>query len=702
MAGNELQLWPGWRIVRELGAGSFGKVYEIHRQNGVHLEKAALKVIRIPSNPAELLQLRSEGVRSEKTEEFLARQVDDIRNEIGVMQKFVGYSNIVSYEDYLILKHQNNIGWDILIRMELLTALSDYMVTCPMTEELILKMGMDISQALIILHGAGIIHRDIKPQNIFINDRGFFKLGDFGISRSMPQTGGVMSFKGSVAYMAPETFAMRGTDARSDIYSLALVLHRCLNGGREPLLNTSDFTPSQKEAAQHRRLIGEKLPAPAYASKATAKVLATALDPNPARRFQSASQFCQALQKAAAEIANRKRVIPQDRSNGSGSSSVSRSGSGLSRSIGRESGTGTGIGSGTGTGTGAYKGRQMSRTPAGNDLKRRGMLACGIAAAGILLVVAVWLLLGGSSADSAGTGGNTSASSDIKGRVSEHIGADTTKEPIEYTGEDGGNAVVFTDPALEKAIQSELNLEGQTITIADAASTTSLDLNGEAKGEEDKIKDLTGLSAFDNLEELNLSSNLIDDLEELGEMKTLQSLDLGGNRISDLTPLQNLQSLEYLDVLDNEIASLEPISELTGLQMLDASGNLLTSIDEIKNLTSLEMLFLNNNQISDVSPLSTLRELQYLTMDENQIKKIDALRHLTNMIGISAYSNQIEDISCLKELTNLEILVLADNRIHDVSVVKNLPNLTDVFLFDNPIEDTSVLEDLPDSVYVEY
>ena len=223
MAGSQIRLWPDWKIIRELGAGSFGKVYEIHRQNGVHLEKAALKVIRVPSSPADLMQLRSEGLQAERTEEYLARHVDEIRNEIGVMQKFVGYSNIVSYEDYLIDKHPNDIGWDILIRMELLTALSDYMTTKLMTEKLVLKMGMDIAQALVILHGSGIIHRDIKPQNIFINDRGFFKLGDFGISRAMPQSGGVMSFKGSVAYMAPETFAMRGSDSRSDIYSLALV-----------------------------------------------------------------------------------------------------------------------------------------------------------------------------------------------------------------------------------------------------------------------------------------------------------------------------------------------------------------------------------------------------------------------------------------------------------------------------------------------
>ncbi len=422
MAGNQLKIWPGWKIVREIGAGSFGRVYEIHRQNGVHLEKAALKVIHIPSGPADLMQLRAEGVQSERTEEFLARQVDDIRNEIGVMQKFVGYSNIVSYEDYLINKHEGEIGWDILIRMELLTAMSDYMVSHPLTEELILKMGTDIAQALMILHGEGIIHRDIKPQNIFINDRGFFKLGDFGISRSMPQTGGVMSFKGSVAYMAPETFAMQGTDARSDIYSLALVLHRCLNGGREPLLNTPDFTPTQKDVAQHRRLAGESLPAPAYASKATAKVLAAALDPNPAKRYQTAAQFYQALMWAASENRGRKQVILQPPAGASASGSLSRS-----VSTGNRTGGGTGTSTGRGMSTGQGRTNLLNRTTGintsatgippkgtpGNDLKKRGLIACGVAAAGLLMCVSAWLMLGGNNRGGGSAAGNSVAASGV-------------------------------------------------------------------------------------------------------------------------------------------------------------------------------------------------------------------------------------------------------------------------------------------------
>ena len=98
--------WPGWNIVREIGRGSFGRVYEIHRKNDVFLEKAALKVIHIPSNEFELNQYLADGLTIDDVGKYLEQSAKEIRNEIGIMQKFVGYSNIVSYEDYLIQKHE--------------------------------------------------------------------------------------------------------------------------------------------------------------------------------------------------------------------------------------------------------------------------------------------------------------------------------------------------------------------------------------------------------------------------------------------------------------------------------------------------------------------------------------------------------------------------------------------------------------------
>ncbi|MDO5134085.1 MAG: protein kinase [Eubacteriales bacterium] len=339
MPTTEIPVFPGWKIIGDaIGEGSFGRVYEIHRTDGYRVEKAAMKWIRIPGNRLELEELRLDGLDEGYTEEYFARRVEEIRDEIAVMQKFVGDSHIVSYQDYMIIRHKGEIRWDILIRMELLTPLTKYNPegvrfseksmtgdrqwpypddhtktqrvfregrrsaayspgAHPLPEKEIIRLGIEISQALMVCHKKGIIHRDIKPQNIFVNDAGYFKLGDFGIAREMPHSGSVMSFKGTVPYMAPETFAMRNTDARSDIYSLGMVLYRQLNGNREPLLSSSRFTEEERQAAQFHRLNGEKLPRPPKGSDALWKVLSRAVAPRPEDRYQTAEDFHAALSR---------------------------------------------------------------------------------------------------------------------------------------------------------------------------------------------------------------------------------------------------------------------------------------------------------------------------------------------------------------------------------------------------------------------
>ena len=81
-----------------------------------------------------------------------------------------------------------------------------------------------------------MIHRDIKPQNIFITSKGDYKLGDFGVARTMEKTMSGMSKKGTYNYMAPEVYHRVNTGLVSDQYSLGLVLYWLLNEKRMPFL----------------------------------------------------------------------------------------------------------------------------------------------------------------------------------------------------------------------------------------------------------------------------------------------------------------------------------------------------------------------------------------------------------------------------------------------------------------------------------
>ena len=747
MPVQNIQMWPDWKIVRELGRGSFGEVYEIHRQNGSYLEKAAMKVIRIPSSQAELMQLRADGLRMENTEQYYSKQVEDIRNEIGIMSRFVGYSNIVSYEDYMIRKHEGEIGWDILIRMELLIALSNYLVSHTMPEEQVVQLGLDISQALMICHKAGIVHRDIKPQNIFINNMGFFKLGDFGISRALPQgTNVVMSFKGSIAYMAPETFTMRKADARSDIYSLALVLYRCLNGGREPFLNSGAFGPGDQEMAQRRRLSGEAIPRPERGSNALWKVLSVALAPNPAARHQSAGQFHDALLKIVGGTAGERklrRIAPAAGPDAGGMAYQNQAGNAAgtggrsvppaSRNANQWGNTGTrspfppnyqqntgtqnrqttrgGLNTGSmattpgrpspqtvsrnaeqtrggrpiAAGAPAYSGKASS----GGGRGKSALLAVCMAAALLLAVTGVWMMLHPSgSGDSNTVAITNSGSQNVETQEISSVKS-VIAEGTDTGMENPPNSGPVTGEGMEEAV-----------SFADPALKSAVcDYLGIGDREVTR-GDALGVSTLELSGESREASEKITDLTGLSAFENLEVLDLKENNVTDVTELGTLTELERLDLSKNHVADITPLESLDSLEWLDLMDNEVSSISPITSLSHIYMLDISGNQISDISGISGITELMALFMDGNDISDIGPLKGLSGLIYLTFGENHVRDISVLSGCEKLEALFMYNNEIEDVSVLRKLKNLTDLAYFGNPIEDKSPIEELDDSVEI--
>ena len=210
-------VWPEWQIEKQLGKGSFGVVYQAVRKDSNVESHAAIKVVSIPSDSSEVDSLRSEGLDLNGTKTYFKGIVDDFVNEIQLMESMKGMQNIVSVEDYKVVEKTDVIGWDIYIRMELLTPFSTYSCDKVLTEADVIKLGIDICTALEVCSQRNIIHRDIKPENIFINDFGYYKLGDFGIARKLENMTGGLSQKGTYNYMAPEVANSKEYDARVEI-----------------------------------------------------------------------------------------------------------------------------------------------------------------------------------------------------------------------------------------------------------------------------------------------------------------------------------------------------------------------------------------------------------------------------------------------------------------------------------------------------
>ena len=286
-------IFGSWYLSRLLGKGSFGKVFEITREEFGETYKAALKVISVPQDDEDVKARLSGGTDTATISEYYQELLKEIANENRIMTQLKGNSNIVSYEDHQIIPHDDGIGYDILIRMELLTPLVDRMIERNLSKEETIKLGIDICRALELCHRKNIIHRDIKPQNILISDNGDFKLGDFGISRTMEKTTGGMSKKGTYKYMAPEVFRGEDYDSTADIYSLGIVLYMLLNGNRTPFLPQAParITPNDEEEAKMRRFRGEPLPPPSEADSILSQIILKACMADPKSRYRTATQM---------------------------------------------------------------------------------------------------------------------------------------------------------------------------------------------------------------------------------------------------------------------------------------------------------------------------------------------------------------------------------------------------------------------------
>jgi serine/threonine-protein kinase len=163
-----------------------------------------------------------------------------------------------------------------------------------------LELAMQISRGLSFAHQQGLVHRDVKPQNVLLNGDGQAKVTDFGIARSldvqhgMTQTGTVL---GTADYIAPEQAQGQRVDEHTDVYSLGVVLYE--------LLTSEVPFPGENFVAVAMRHINEPPPAirdkrpdvPPRVEAAVQKAMAK----DPADRFPTMADFCRELEACLAE-----------------------------------------------------------------------------------------------------------------------------------------------------------------------------------------------------------------------------------------------------------------------------------------------------------------------------------------------------------------------------------------------------------------
>ncbi|MCR4609905.1 MAG: protein kinase [Eubacterium sp.] len=289
--------WPGWKITKTLGSGSFGSVYEIQRDVLGTVTKAAMKVISVPRDSADLNELLSIGYDKESINSRFLDDLKEISNEYDMMNKLKGNANIIYCEELLYVKKTEEYGYNLFIRMELLDPIIKSLPN-PSGDETVIKLGIDMCNALSACRKHKIIHRDIKPSNILVSSDGNFKLGDFGVSKTSDRTSGGTK-TGTYGFMAPEVYNNQPYNASVDIYSLGMVLYWMLNRRCGPFLPLPPTIPkaNQIDEAKQRRFGGENLPPPVDGSPALKAIVLKACEFDPSDRFESPEEFLAALSK---------------------------------------------------------------------------------------------------------------------------------------------------------------------------------------------------------------------------------------------------------------------------------------------------------------------------------------------------------------------------------------------------------------------
>ena len=286
-------LFGAWHITEQIGEGSYGRVYIIERHELGQTYRSALKAITVPGSQDEIRSSMSDGMTLEDVTGYYKNVANNIINEFILMSKLKGNSHIVSYEDHMIIEHEDDIGWDILIRMELLTPLVELTSQSQMEENEVIKLGVDLCKALELCRMYDIIHRDIKPENIFIAANGDYKIGDFGVAKTIEKTKMGLSRKGTYLYMAPEIYSSRPYGPTVDIYSLGIVMYKLLNENRLPFLPEypKPIAPVDKEEALHKRLRGDNIPEPKNGSRKLRQIVLKSCAYKPEERYSSAEEM---------------------------------------------------------------------------------------------------------------------------------------------------------------------------------------------------------------------------------------------------------------------------------------------------------------------------------------------------------------------------------------------------------------------------
>jgi serine/threonine protein kinase/tetratricopeptide (TPR) repeat protein len=273
-----------YQIIEELGKGGMGRVYRVLDKK--LKEEIALKLIK-------------PEIASDK------KTVERFSNELKIARK-IGHKNVARMFDLNEEEGTHYITMEY-VRGEDLKRLIRKMG--PFSAGQAIPIAKQICEGLSEAHRLGVVHRDLKPQNVMVDEGGDARIMDFGIARSLESKGmtgaGVMI--GTPEYMSPEQVEGKEAGQSSDIYSLGVILYEMVTG-RVPFEGDTPFTIGVKHKSEMPK---EPKDLNAQIPEDLSGVIMRCLEKEKEKRYQSAGEVRSELENIQKGIPTTERVVPE-------------------------------------------------------------------------------------------------------------------------------------------------------------------------------------------------------------------------------------------------------------------------------------------------------------------------------------------------------------------------------------------------------
>ena len=257
------EAWGSFRLLARVGHGSFGEVY---RAWDPDLEREVAVKLLLPGS-----------VEHEEDYRAILREARALAA--------VQHPNIVHV--YGIDRHDGRVGyWTDFVRGKTLSFLLSAQGPFGYREAALI--GLDVAKALSAVHRAGLLHRDIKAENVMREEGGRILLMDFGLS-TLPQL--QTGVAGTPTYMAPELFSGSPATVASDIYAVGVLLFYLVTGQHPVRLGGLTAREAAAAISKRRALIDLR----PDLSESFMRTVSVAMDMDPAKRYASAGQLAEAL-----------------------------------------------------------------------------------------------------------------------------------------------------------------------------------------------------------------------------------------------------------------------------------------------------------------------------------------------------------------------------------------------------------------------